>query len=102
MKCWAFFPLSYIVVGFLTFALVYDSTEKESDRNYHHDTDAFGAVIAGGVWPIYWGGKGALYAVRSTKTEKPKGCVYPNNPSLSFYPDQDGYCRFKADQSQAR
>lgn len=61
MKTYAASTILYLGIGFLTFALVYDQpggtrTDKE-----------LGSVIAGVIWPIYWGGRASIAVVHQFK-----------------------------------
>lgn len=56
--------LSYCVMGFMTFAHVYDSFPPSPKPN---PDQIMGSLLAGMAWPIYVGGEAALAIVRTAK-----------------------------------
>lgn len=99
MRCWALFPLTYIVCAMLTFAWIYD--DGWSDDQYHQTDRQFSSFAGAVSWPIYWSGKGALYVVRAAKTgsKSAKACMDADGNSWA---PEDGVCRFKRKESSVR
>jgi len=85
-----FFPLIYMVVGFLTFALIHHDLEGDCDNPYRPCNFSPGAVIGGAAWPIYWGGLFALKIVRF-ETAKPKQLSCTDGHYV-WTPTDDGVC----------
>lgn len=89
MRCWALIPLGYFVGGILTFAWAYDGYKP---ANQYDNSAAPSSLVAGLAWPVYWSGRGALYAVRAAKTPPLSACM--DATGNSWKPDSDGICRY--------
>lgn len=71
MNCKVLGAVAYLAVGFLTFAFIIDGPRTERELKYGDTSDrSFAAVFSIPGWPIYWGGVGALIAVRAIKSAK--------------------------------
>lgn len=57
--------IAYVVAGFLTFGYVFNQFNCTSSSAPLCVADrGVSSVLSGAIWPIYWGGKGAIEVTR--------------------------------------
>lgn len=64
--------IGYLVGAFLTFGHLFDTIPPHQLSGGYLDTASrdLGSALGGAVWPIYWGGKLSLEAVRAVRSTK--------------------------------
>lgn len=95
--CWLLTPTIYFILGFITFAVIWDAPKTEWELRVGANSSGreLGSVFSIFGWPIYWAATGALYAVRYAKTHSPT-VMCKDAAGNAWKPTAEGVCLLPA------